>query len=116
MNKMFVNPNIPSEYKYLGNMTNAYFDLYNTNNPQGRTVDYYRVYYSYDDNFYLVNTQTYSNYQSYNFPEIERTDSILSSVSNYKIAIVCFVIIFLIVFLFNVISSIIKRGGIFSGS
>lgn len=116
MNKIYVNSDIPSDYVYIGNFTNTYFDLYNTNNPQGQTVTYYRVYYSYDDNFSLPYVATFSNYQSYNYPMIERTDSIFQSIGNYKYFTISFIVIFFMVFICNIVSSIFKRGGLFSGS
>lgn len=114
--KIYCSSDIPSDYIYLGNFTDTYFDLYNTNNPQGQTVDYYRVYYSYDDTQYLIRSQSYSNYQSYDFPIIERTDSMFSSYNNLKIFSISFIIIFSIIFISNIVTSIFKRGGVFSGS
>lgn len=112
--KMYVNENIPSQFKYLGNMTNTYFDLYDTNNPAGRTVQYYRVFYSYDDNFYIQYQQTYGSYNQYDYPAIERTTSVFSSVNNYKIFTICFIVVYLLIFICNVVTSIFKRGGIFA--
>lgn len=114
--KMYVNSDIPSEYKYLGNMTNTYFDLYNTNNPRGQTVQYYRVFYSYDDNFSLQYQQTYSQYQDYNFPQIERTTSVFSNTHCVNYMTIAFIVCFLIVFIANQITSIVKRGGIFASN
>lgn len=114
--KMYVPAEIPQDYKYLGNMTNTYFDLYNTNNPRGQSVNYYRVFYSYDDNFNLVYSQTYSQYQDYNFPQIERTTSIFSNTHAVNYMTIAFIICFLIVFIANQITSIVKRGGIFANN
>ena len=116
MKKVYVPSDVPNDYIYLGNMTNTYFDLYNTNNPQGQTVNFYRVFYSYDDNFVLQYSQTYSQYQQYNYPTIDRTTSIFQSANNYKIFTIGFIICFLIVFIANQITSIVKRGGIFANN
>ena len=116
MAKMYVPDNIPQEYHFLGNMTNTYFDLYNTNNPRGQTVQYYRVFYSYDDNFSLQYQQTYGSYQDYNFPTIERTTSVFSNTHCVNYMTIAFIICFLIVFIANQITSIVKRGGIFANN
>lgn len=114
MAKLYVPSDVPAEFCYLGNFTNTYFDLYNSANPVGSNVPYYRIYYNYDDNFYLQSFTNFPNYANNNYPYVETTNSIYNSISNFKYFIVAFVVIFFLVFVCNVVTSIFKRGGIFS--
>lgn len=113
--KIYVPEEIPEQYSYIGNITNSYFDLYDKSNIQGSSGVYYRVYYSFEPDYWQAYEYQNSSYYSTNYQQIERTDSILARPDNYKIATTGFCIIFLLIFLINVVTSLIKKGGILGG-
>lgn len=104
---------IPSDYHYAV-FSNDYVRLYRVPSAQNQTVDYYQIYTNYDGFFYSTGSQTVGNTRTY-YTDI--------SVSNYwmyrsdidKIFTVCFIIVLMFIFCFNLITSCIKKGGVFGG-
>ena len=104
---------IPKEYHFAVYGSN-YIDLYNTSNLQG-TLDFYRVY-LYDNLFaYEQRTTTYSQYFYSTAQNIDVTDNYIYRRDYPSIVGISFVSIILIVFLFNIVSSSFKRGGLLGG-
>lgn len=104
---------IPKEYHYAVYSSN-YIDLYNTPNLQGN-LEFYRVY-MYENQFaYEKRNTTYSQYSYSTAKDIEVTDNYMYRRDYPSIIGVSFVSITLIVFLFNIVSSVFKRGGLLSG-
>ena len=115
MAKFYVPSDVPEEYYYLGSLTNTYYDLYDKSNIQNTSGVYYRIYYAFDPSYWEARSYNYSQYNSTAFPVIETTNSVFARYDNYKIFSVSFVIIFLIILLCNIMTSIIKRGGVLGG-
>lgn len=113
--KIFVPAEIPQNYKYMGNITNTYFDIYDRENIRNQSGTYYRIYYGLDPSYWEQYSYTGSSYYETTYQEFERTSSFLARPDNYKIVTVGFCIIFLIILLTNVITSIVKRGGVLGG-
>lgn len=104
---------IPKEYHYA--RYNSYFiDLYKTPTLQG-TLDYYRVY-LYDNFFNYQHLQTtYNPYNETVATSINVTDDYLYRRDFPSIMFMSFIYILLFVFLLNLVTSVFKKGGIFSG-
>lgn len=107
---------IPQDFIYA-DFNNYYIDLYNTNNFQpNSTYRYYRIY-LYDNGFYYDTlTRTTSNY-SY---ALEVTPVTVSNKISYRRDIdsiwsMLFISIFGIVVLFNIITSMVRKGGVLGG-
>lgn len=113
--KLFVPEEIPEEYCFIGNITSSYFDLYDRSNIQGTSGVYYRVYYSLEPSYWQAFEYSNSSYYTTSYQEIERTDSFLARPDNYKIVTCGFCIIFLFIFLINIVTTLIKKGGILGG-
>ena len=104
---------IPKEYHYAVYGSN-YIDLYNTPNLD-TTLNYYRVY-LYDNLFaYELRTSRYSSLNPSYAQSIEVTDNYMYRRDYPSIIGISFTTIILIVFLFNIVSSGFKRGGLLSG-
>lgn len=115
MVKIYVPAEIPENYVYIGNITNTYYDLYDRANIQGTNGNYYRVYYNFEPSYWQEYEYQNSSYYSTNFQSIERTSSIFARPDNYKIFSVAFSFIVLVILLINIMTSIIKRGGVLGG-
>lgn len=113
--KIYVPKEVPEDYIYLGNITNTYYDLYNRSNTQGTNGNYYRVFYAFEPDYWQMYSYQSSQYYETNYQPIERTDSFIARYDNYKIFTTGFCLIFLLIFLINIVSTIVKKGGILGG-
>lgn len=114
MDKLYVG-DIPSDYCYA-RFSDNYIDLYNVPVLNSNTeYDYYRIY-MYDNQFlYSYNTNVVGYYSSYTNTLIETTDNVMYRRDIDSIFIVTFIFILLAIFLINIITSAVRRGGIFGG-
>lgn len=112
MAKLYIPESIPYDYKYITNITNTYFDIYKVSNTAGTSGTFYRVYYGLDEDIFQQNSYNHSNYSGYNTIQIDRTNDILARKDISNICITSFSVIFLILFLFNILSSILRKGGV----
>ena len=104
---------IPKEYHYAVYSSN-YIDLYNTPNLQG-SLDFYRVY-MYENHFaYEKRNTTYNQYYYSTAKDIEVSDNYMYRRDYPSIVSVSFITIILLVFLFNIVSSVFKKGGLLGG-
>lgn len=115
MAKLYVPKEIPKEYNYLGNITDTYYDLYNKSNIQNSTSDFYRVYYNINPDLYTHNEDYYGEIFNTNFQQVDTSSSILNHPNNLSIFGVAFIVLFTIVFILNIVTSIIKKGGLLGG-
>lgn len=105
---------IPSEFKYAS-FSNDYITLYAQPSAHNETLNYFRIY-DYDLGFYYsTGTQTFGQTYSY-FAPINTSNNWLYRNDIDKIFIVCFIIFFMFLFTFNLVTSSIKKGGIFRWS
>lgn len=112
---LYVPKDIPKEYNYLGNVTDTYFDLYNKSNIQNSTSDYYRVFYNLSPDLYIHYQDTYGEIFNTNFEQIETSSSVFSRPDCLSIFGVAFIVLFAIVFTINIVTSVIKKGGLLGG-
>lgn len=107
---------IPKDYTFAV-YSNYYIDLYNTStlNPN-RSYTYYRVF-LYDNNFsyQVMSTTTGNSYRYLTGSTVETTDSVWYRRDLDSILTCTFIIAFFGVLLVNLITSVIKRGGILGG-
>jgi len=106
---------IPKEYCYAV-FSNNYVDLYNTNNfVIDRTYPYFRIYLTYDEFLYSQGTSTPSRYNSIVTTQINVSNDIIYRRDFDKICSVTFIICFGIVLIFNIVTSVFKKGGLLGG-
>lgn len=107
---------IPQEY-HFANFNNNYIDLYNTDTLRPNTTyTYYRIY-LYDNLFeYTQNTTiTSSYYTSTVLHDVDVSNNICYRRDFSNICVITFIFVFFAVFLLNLITSIIRKGGVLGG-
>lgn len=105
---------IPSNYHFARYGSN-YIDLYDRQTLSNGTYTYYRVY-LYDNFFtYDIGSTTVSNYNTITCRNIETSSDFMyrRDIDSIFVCVLIFAIFF--VFLANIFTSIIKRGGVLSG-
>lgn len=112
--KLYVNKDIPEEYKYM-DFHADYVDLYNKATFRDETTEVYRIYYSVSPNTYYAYEKTFGSYQTYTYQEYPRTSDICYRSDFPQIVQVCMYFVIVFIFLCNIITSIYKKGGVFSG-
>lgn len=106
---------IPEEYCYAV-FNNGYVDLYNTNNfISGRTYPFYRVYLTYDEFLYSRGNTNISNYNNLYTTKISVSNDMIYRRDFDKICSTTFIICFGIVLVFNIVTSVFKKGGLLGG-
>ena len=104
---------IHSDYQYA-RFFNGYIDLYNTPDLSNKTVTKYRIFTNVNGFYYEVSEETF-NYYTYTATKINVTDNICYRSDFPDICSVTFIIVVFGVFLFNLISSAIRKGGLLGG-
>lgn len=113
MDTLFIG-DIPQEYHYAL-FNNGYIDLYNTPNLTNGTYNFYRVYTNAGGFYYRFLSTTYSQYNTTFAQEISVTNNNCYRQDFPDICLVTFFIVFFTVFLFNILTSIIRKGGALGG-
>lgn len=113
MDTLFIG-DIPKEYHYAL-FNNGYIDLYNTPNLTNGTYNYYRVYTNSGGFYYRLYSTNYGQYNTTYAQEIKVTDNICYRQDFSNICIITFIIVFFAVFLFNIFTSSIRKGGLLGG-
>ena len=112
--KIFLGSSIPDGYQYA-QFNNSYITLYNQPSAQGETLTYYRIYFPYSYDLVSTGSTTFSNYSRTYFDQVETSRSFFDRPDAYKVVTIIFVIVFFAIFLFNIFTSIFRKGGIFGG-
>lgn len=112
MDTLFIG-DIPSDYRYAV-FSNDYITLYNQPSATNETLPYYRIYTGYDNFIYSTGTTQFI-YNTTNFQEISVSNNWLYRNDIDKIFLVTFLIVLLFIFIFNMVTSVFKKGGVFGG-
>ena len=113
MDKLFIG-DIPTEY-HFARFGNGYIDLYNTDVLHAGTFNYYRVYTNNNGFYYSFNTANYSQYITEYAQPIEVTQDICYRFDFPNILIMTCIFAVFGIFLFNTLSSLIRKGGVLGG-
>lgn len=105
---------IPEEYHYAVFNT-EYITLYNKPSAYNETLQYYRVYHTNLGYYYTTGQQSFSRYDTTYFQNINVSNNWMYRTDIDKIFTVCFIIFFMFIFLFNIVTSVFKKGGVFGG-
>lgn len=113
MDKLFTG-DIPKNYKYA-RFNSSYVDLFNTPVLHSNNYDYYRIHFT-DYGFYYEKLNiTVSQYQSFTLQELDVTDNVSYRQDFPQICQVTFIIVFFAIFLFNIFTSVVRKGGLLGG-
>lgn len=114
MYSLYVNKDIPSNYKYI-RVGNNYYDLFPKSSGHNETLDYYRVYFNISPDLYTHNSQTFSNYTTEYFNEVSTNNNILARTDCDKIFVCVFIALLGCLYTINLFTSFFKKGGIAGG-
>lgn len=104
---------IPTEFSYAVYGSN-YVTLYAQSSARNEVLPYYRVYLNYNGFYYSSGTTTFGNTTT-TFDPIKTTNNWLYRSDIDKIFVVSFICILLFIFIFNIVTSVFKKGGVFGG-
>lgn len=105
---------IPSEYHYAI-FNNGYIDLYNTGYLYNNTYNFYRVYTNAGGFFYRQYQQSYGQYNPTYAQDIKVTDNVCYRFDYVNTLTITLIIAIFGIWLFNLMTSLIHKGGVLSG-
>lgn len=111
--KIYVNSDIPSSYKYAV-FSGDYVTLYAQPSARNETIDFYRIYFKYSYDTYISGQQTFGN-NTTTFTEVETSSNFLDRPDSYKMVTIIFVLVFFAIWLLNMFTSMIRKGGLLGG-
>lgn len=106
--------NIPSDYHYA-QFGNDYITLYNQPQGYNNTLNYYRIYFNYDRFMYAQGQQQFTSYNPTTFQNVDVSNSWWYRKDLSDILLSVFIIAIFFVFIFNIMTSCVKKGGLFGG-
>lgn len=113
MDKLFIG-DIPTQYHYA-RFGNGYIDLYDTQVLHNNSYTYYRIYTNNNGFYYSTNNANYSQYITEYAQPIEVTQDFTYRTDFPNIMIMTFIFVIFGIFLFNIITSLIRKGGLLGG-
>lgn len=114
MKDVIYTSDIPSDYHYV-RFGSDYIDLFNQPSAQNETLQFYRIYYRYSPGTYITGTQSFSDYDRTYFDDYPVSGDIWYRPDLDKILLCVFIISVFGFFLINLVTSIVKKGGILGG-
>lgn len=105
---------IPNQYHYA-DYSEYYVDLYNQPSARNETLKYYRIYFNVSPGTYIEGTRTFGSYNTTYFDNIEVSNSwwYRNDLDVILVSVLCISLFF--IFLFNIFTSIFRKGGLFGG-
>lgn len=113
MDKLYIG-DIPSEYCYA-RFSDNHIDLYNTNVLHNGVFDYYRIYTSNKGFYYSFGTSNISQYTTEYLTQLDVTQDVCYRSDFDSILFITFIFVLFGVFLFNIVTSLIRKGGLLGG-
>lgn len=105
---------IPQEYHYA-QFGSDYITLYNQPSGHNQTLHYYRIYNSDLGYYYSQGDTTFSQYNTTYFTDIPVSNNWMYRHDIDIIFVVCLCVFIMFLFVFNIITSCFKKGGVFGG-
>lgn len=105
---------IPSDYHYVS-FSNDYFEVYNRPSAYNTTLHYYRFYYKYSPGVYVEGDRTFSSYNTTYFEDYPTSSKVWDRPDLPNILTATLIIALFGLFLINLVTSIVKKGGILGG-
>lgn len=110
--KIYVPEEIPSNYVY-GEVTNNYVDLYPKASFANESTDYYRIYYHYSSGLFQKKSRTFGSYTTY-YDTLPVSREVFDRPDFVNILSCVFFVCIFGILLFNIITSFVRKGGLFS--
>ena len=112
MDKLYIG-DIPREF-HFAQFNNGYIDLYNTQELSGDNHEYYRIFTNCGGFYYSRGYRNFG-YISQQAQNIDVTNDVIYRNDFPNILLMTFIITIFGIFLFNIITSLIRKGGLFGG-
>lgn len=112
--KIYIPDSVPDGFIY-GTINNYYVDLFNKRQFQNETAPYYRIYYGYSSGLVGEYTRSFSSYSPTVFEELPVSRSVFDRPDFINILTITLLITVCGLWLFNLITSFIRKGGVFGG-
>lgn len=113
MDTLFIG-DIPQEYHYAI-FNNGYIDLYNTDTLHNNTYTFYRIYTNVGGFYYKISEQTYGSYNTTYTQDINVSNKNVYRQDFPNIVVITFIFALFGVWLFNLLTSLIRKGGLLGG-
>lgn len=111
--KIFLPSEIPEGYIY-GEVTRDYVDLYNKSDFRNETTTYYRIYYNYSSGLVVPYTRTFGNYTT-SYSSLPVSRDFFDRPDFFSIVIIVFIIAIFGLWLTNIVTSAVRKGGLLGG-
>lgn len=112
--KIYIPDSVPDGYIY-GTINNYYVDLFNKPSFQQETTTYYRIYYSYSSGLVTSNTRSFTGYNPTTYEQLPVSRSVFDRPDFMNILTITLLLTVCGIWLFNLITSFIRKGGVFGG-
>lgn len=112
--KIYIPDSVPDGFVY-GTINNYYVDLFNKPSFQQETATYYRIYYSYSSGLVTTNTRTFTGYNPTTYEQLPVSRSVFDRPDFFNILTITLLLTVCGIWLFNLITSFIRKGGLFGG-
>lgn len=112
--KLYLPSDIPDGFNYAV-YSNGYITLYNQSSAQNETIPYYRIYYGYSDGFVTTGYSSFGQYNRTYFDYVNTSRDFFDRPDAFKIVTIVFILCFLGVWLLNLMTSFIRKGGVLGG-
>lgn len=113
MDKLYIG-DIPSSY-HFARFGNGYIDLYDSQVLHNNSYTYYRIYTNNNGFYYSTNSANYSSFVTEYTTPIDVTDNIQYRTDFPNIMIMTLIFVLFGLFLFNIVTSLIRKGGLLGG-
>lgn len=111
--KVYVPDEVPSNFKY-GEITRDYVDLYPKSSFRDETTDYYRIYYNYSSGIVQKKQRTFGSYSTTYYDVLPTSREVFDRPDFCNILSCVFFVTIFGIMLFNIITSFIRKGGLFN--
>ena len=113
MDKIYIG-DIPTEY-HFARFGNGYIDLYDSQVLHNNSYTYYRIYTNDNGFYYSTNIANYNQYITEYAQPVDVTNEIFYRTDFPNIMIMTFIFVLFGIFLFNIVTSLIRKGGLLGG-
>lgn len=111
--KIYLPSEIPDGFEYA-QFGNGYVTLYDQANVSDDTLEYYRIYYNYSSGLVTHGFTTFGSYLT-TFEQVETSREFFDRPDSSNIVVIILIISVFGLWLFNLMTSIVKHNGLLSG-
>lgn len=112
--KIYITSDVPSDYKYAVFSQN-YITLYNKPQAYNETLHYYRIYFTYSSGLVVEGNTTFTGYNTQVFTPVQTSYEVFDRPDFVNILTCTLIVAVFGLWLFNLMTSIVKKGGLLGG-